>query len=99
MTCNQNLASQTGRFIPIYTPGNERVNLDPHTWAFNFGRRVCPGQHFADLTMFMAMASILATYDILPELDADGKLVLPKWSLPRAFLAIRYPSFPGLKLL
>ncbi|KAI0954722.1 hypothetical protein AcW1_006519 [Taiwanofungus camphoratus] len=35
-------------------------------------------QHFADLTMFMAMASILATYDILPELDADGKLVLPK---------------------
>lgn len=46
--------------------------------AFGFGRRLCPGQHVAMATMFILTSSILATMTISPDLDEDGKPILPK---------------------
>lgn len=37
---------------------------DPATYAFGFGRRVCPGQHLAEATLFSAIAATLAVFDI-----------------------------------
>jgi len=45
--------------------------------AFGFGRRVCPGQYFAFGSLFIMCSNILATMNIRPVLDADGKPLLP----------------------
>ncbi|KAF9043117.1 putative monooxygenase [Panaeolus papilionaceus] len=47
--------------------------------AFGFGRRVCPGMHFAEGTLFAIISTTLATCDILPGLDENGNEVLPKY--------------------
>lgn len=44
---------------------------------FGFGRRVCPGQAFAIHTITIAMAHILATFNITKPLDEDGNVVEP----------------------
>ena len=35
-------------------------------------RRLCPGRHFAQATIAIALASILHVFDVGPPLDADG---------------------------
>ena len=39
--------------------------------------RICPGQAFADQTLWLAMASIIATFDVRRPLDAEGREVTP----------------------
>ncbi|KAI0698605.1 CyP450 monooxygenase [Cytidiella melzeri] len=46
---------------------------DPSTLAFGFGRRVCPGRHFAKDNAFLTIASVLHVFDVLPSLDENGK--------------------------
>lgn len=65
------------RFSETNENGEPRA-LDPALAVFGFGRRICPGRHFADASLWLAMASILCTFDILPELDEGGREVLPK---------------------
>ncbi|KAI0062571.1 cytochrome P450 [Artomyces pyxidatus] len=43
---------------------------DPTRIAFGFGRRICPGKHFSEDTLWLLMARILATFNIEP-VDAD----------------------------
>ncbi|KAI0759411.1 cytochrome P450 [Trametes elegans] len=42
---------------------------DPAAWAFGFGRRVCPGRHLAENSLFIFIATMLATFDIEPPVD------------------------------
>ncbi|KZT11606.1 cytochrome P450 [Laetiporus sulphureus 93-53] len=46
--------------------------------AFGFGRRSCPGLHFAEGTTFAIVATMLATCDIVPAKDAYGKDIIPE---------------------
>ncbi|KAF9000900.1 cytochrome P450 [Cyathus striatus] len=48
------------------------INPDPKQFAFGFGKRACPGVHFAETTMLLAMAHILAHFDI--KLPTGGKM-------------------------
>lgn len=43
--------------------------------------RICPGQAFADSTLWIAMAGIIASFDVRPPLNAEGVEVCP----PAAF--------------
>ncbi|KAJ8462272.1 hypothetical protein ONZ51_g11007 [Trametes cubensis] len=54
--------------------------LDPGSVVFGFGRRFCPGKHFADDTLFINIASVLHAFDIMPALDSQGEPipVVPK---------------------
>ncbi|RPD64505.1 cytochrome P450 [Lentinus tigrinus ALCF2SS1-7] len=45
---------------------------DPTTYVFGFGRRICPGKHFAEASLFMVCASILHTFIISPPVDEAG---------------------------
>jgi len=45
---------------------------DPRSSVFGFGRRICPGRHFADNSIWLAMASVVATLDIRKARDANG---------------------------
>ncbi|KAJ7483529.1 cytochrome P450 [Mycena latifolia] len=58
---------------------------DPDTAAFGFGRRICPGKNMAMASLWITIASMLATLDIKKTRDATGKEVEPS-----------YEYFPGL---
>lgn len=44
------------------------------TWvsAFGYGKRICPGRHFVDTTMFIVIASIISVFNIEGKKRADG---------------------------
>ncbi|OCH93084.1 CyP450 monooxygenase [Obba rivulosa] len=68
---------------------------EPISMIFGAGRRICPGRHFANDTLYISMASILHVFDISPPVDAQGKLE-PKMtsgflSLPNAYDCIIKP--------
>ncbi|KAL5492942.1 hypothetical protein ACEPAI_4390 [Sanghuangporus weigelae] len=60
------------------TGESEATILDPSAIVFGFGRRICPGRHFAEADLWLAIANILAVYDILPTKDENGADILPK---------------------
>ncbi|KAL6297906.1 cytochrome P450 [Sparassis latifolia] len=62
------------RFLP--TPAGRG---EPHFSAgFGFGRRICPGRHFANNSAWLVVASILATFDITKAVREDGSVIEPK---------------------
>lgn len=47
---------------------------DDSTWAsgFGYGRRICPGRHFVDATLFIVVASLFSVFSIERVKRADG---------------------------
>ncbi|KAI0372684.1 cytochrome P450 [Pilatotrama ljubarskyi] len=45
---------------------------DPASFAFGFGRRICPGLDFADAYLYIVFASVLHVFSIGPPLDEKG---------------------------
>ncbi|KAL5520722.1 hypothetical protein ACEPAF_2724 [Sanghuangporus sanghuang] len=67
------------KFIPdrwLPSPGKE-CPLDPNKVAFGFGRRICPGRFFAENSVFIGIASILAVFNIERALDENGVPITP----------------------
>ncbi|KII84590.1 hypothetical protein PLICRDRAFT_179402 [Plicaturopsis crispa FD-325 SS-3] len=50
---------------------------DPAHAAFGFGRRICPGRYLAMSSLYIAVASVLATLNIEKAVDADGLPITP----------------------
>ncbi|KAF9233022.1 cytochrome P450 [Melanogaster broomeanus] len=72
------------------------LNDDAVGYVFGFGRRICPGRHFADASLWAAIASVLAVLKI--EKPA-GQFTEPKWILgqtnhPGPFLSRITPRVP-----
>ncbi|CAP85923.1 hypothetical protein E8E15_004471 [Penicillium rubens] len=60
--------------------GEAAANPDPakrDVFTFGAGRRICPGMHVAERSLFLGMSRILWAFDIAPETDAAGSLILP----------------------
>ncbi|KAJ7625709.1 cytochrome P450 [Roridomyces roridus] len=51
---------------------------DPEA-AFGFGRRMCPGRHAATSSIWIAVAYMLATFDIQKAVDSDGQIIEPTY--------------------
>jgi len=51
---------------------------DPFTYAFGYGRRICPGMHLAIDSMFVTIAMSLATLNIDKKKDANGQCIEPQ---------------------
>ncbi|KAF9456686.1 cytochrome P450 [Collybia nuda] len=66
-------------FIPerFLSPENSDVNPDPRPFAFGYGRRVCPGKHLADASLFMLVASTLSMFKISPAKDKNEMPIIP----------------------
>ncbi|KAF2475793.1 putative cytochrome P450 [Lindgomyces ingoldianus] len=47
-------------------------------FGFGSGRRVCPGTHVADRSMYLAMSRMLWAFDIKPKKDSEGNVKMPK---------------------
>ncbi|KAH7334815.1 cytochrome P450 [Rhizoctonia solani] len=51
----------------------------PNAPVFGFGRRSCPGNHYAEASLFIMFASMLAVFDMKPKVDpATGKEEMPE---------------------
>ncbi|KAL0575890.1 hypothetical protein V5O48_006090 [Marasmius crinis-equi] len=75
MSLNENVYSNPKAFDPSrFLPQPQGKGEPPFPSGFGFGRRICPGRHFADITLWNAIACTLATLEILPVKGADGKL-------------------------
>lgn len=50
-----------------------RVRDDPTlSLVFGIGRRICPGRHFVDATIFIVTASILSVFNVAKATDENG---------------------------
>jgi hypothetical protein len=66
---------------------------DPRMFAFGFGRRICPGAHIAEQSLFAILATVLHTLDVMPAKDQDGVNVVPDVRVNSGLLSHALP-FP-----
>ncbi|KLO09888.1 cytochrome P450 [Schizopora paradoxa] len=64
----------------------------PNDFVFGFGRRVCPGQDWAEKLLFIVVSSILATFSIERAIGDDGKQISPNEEYALGFLRQLGPS-------
>jgi cytochrome P450 len=62
--------------------GASETLADPSEFVFGFGRRICPGKAFGEENGWLAIARIVATFDISRALDEQGEEIIP----PAAFM-------------
>ncbi|KAH9929014.1 cytochrome P450 [Epithele typhae] len=63
---------------------------DPATMAFGYGRRVCPGKHFAETSLFIVIATVLHTLSLSPVVGPDGQPIMPSGKMTHGLLS--YPE-------
>lgn len=51
---------------------------DPAGFVFGFGRRICPGRRLAESTIFLAVAKVLATFEIGKARGSQGREIEPE---------------------
>ncbi|CAA7266278.1 unnamed protein product [Cyclocybe aegerita] len=61
-------------------------NVKDPTEAFGFARRFCPGMTTARESMWITIASILATFNIKQTLDGDGSPIIPSGECSSGFI-------------
>ncbi|KAM5539491.1 hypothetical protein V8D89_006943 [Ganoderma adspersum] len=69
---------EPARFLPERFLKDGKLNpdvRDPATVAFGFGRRICPGRHFAEASLFINIARVLHVFAIGPPLDECGEVI------------------------
>ncbi|KAJ7251396.1 cytochrome P450 [Mycena rebaudengoi] len=65
--------------------------------AFGFGRRVCPGRHMAQSTLWVTIASLLAVFDINKAIGEDGKVLEPSYEYHSSVVAMPLPFKCSIK--
>lgn len=52
------------------------------SFIFGFGRRVCPGRHFANASLWIAIANLLAVFEFRQPKNDKGEEVpiVPEWT-------------------
>ncbi|KAG7440989.1 cytochrome P450 [Guyanagaster necrorhizus] len=60
------------------------LNPDPRKFVFGYGRRVCPGRHLADNSLFIAIVMILSVFDVS---RIDEKAPKPDFSRSEGYIS------------
>ncbi|KAF9812881.1 hypothetical protein IEO21_05932 [Rhodonia placenta] len=90
MTRNDSFYPEPEMFRPERFEQMDRYTAearDPRNMVFGFGRRVCPGQDFADTSVWIAVANMVATLDIAVATDEAGKQSPPTGSFVPGFVS------------
>ncbi|KAF9078761.1 cytochrome P450 [Rhodocollybia butyracea] len=92
MNRDPNVYSEPDRFMPerfLDSPDGPFTSIN-NILAFGFGRRVCVGRYMADNTVWLAIASVLATLDLQKAKDNEGNEVDIPGEYTRTFF--RHPK-------
>lgn len=65
--------------------------VDPRTYAFGFGRRVCPGKHIADQGLFATLSAVIHTLHVLRAKDSAGLEIIPEAKTTSGLLSHAIP--------
>ncbi|KAG1789013.1 uncharacterized protein HD556DRAFT_826475 [Suillus plorans] len=60
----------------------EEPETEPRTMCFGFGRRICPGFHVANVSIWISTAMSLAAFDISKVVENDVEITSEVESLP-----------------
>ncbi|KAK0479643.1 cytochrome P450 [Armillaria novae-zelandiae] len=81
------LAFDPDRFIP---KDGKEAQPEP-TFAFGFGRRICPGRHLAQNTAWIAIVSMVSTLSFSKALDSEGRVIEPSSTYTSEFVSFPLP--------
>ncbi|KAJ7927763.1 cytochrome P450 [Mycena leptocephala] len=83
MSLDEGVYSDPKSFFPERFLPKPAGKGEPHfsNVAFGFGRRICSGQCVADNSVWIAIASILASSNISNAVDEDGNVIVPESKL------------------
>ncbi|KAL4242334.1 cytochrome P450 family protein [Abortiporus biennis] len=94
MLRNEEIYPDAHSFIPErYMVEADEVTIkrrDPRNYVFGFGRRKCPGSHLIESSLWIVIATFIATVDIQKAKDVEGNYVEPKVEFENA--VFRIPS-------
>lgn len=75
---------------------------DPKNYVFGFGRRICPGKALVHSSIWVLIASIIATSNIKKAVDGEGNPIEPEVVFDNAVfrldLHFSYPSMTNLSM-
>ncbi|PCH37258.1 cytochrome P450 [Wolfiporia cocos MD-104 SS10] len=90
MTQDSTLYPEPEKFCPErfqdMTPG-EAEQKDPSNFIFGFGRRICPGRHFADENIWLAIACTASLFNIQKARDIHGRKITPDAAFSSGFVS------------
>ncbi|CAE6469330.1 unnamed protein product [Rhizoctonia solani] len=74
ITCDESIYPEPGRFNPDRFL-DSKAPLSP---AFGYGRRICPGSHFAEANLFLLISTLMYIVDIQRVVDENGQEAIPE---------------------
>ncbi|EGN96539.1 hypothetical protein SERLA73DRAFT_184621 [Serpula lacrymans var. lacrymans S7.3] len=83
MAQNEDKYPEPSKYKPErFFTADGKLNDDTLGFVFGFGRRVCAGRHIGDATVWAAIASILAVFNVTKAKDEHGDdiEVIPQWT-------------------
>ncbi|KAM5545443.1 hypothetical protein V8D89_000481 [Ganoderma adspersum] len=83
------LAFKPERFLPVSAGGLGEPDCAPA--VFGYGRRICPGMHLAEASLWMYAAGMLAVLHIKPVRGEDGGELPPRAELGPGVICIPKP--------
>ncbi|KAF9456701.1 cytochrome P450 [Collybia nuda] len=92
ITLDENVYSDAAAFNPARFLPKPSGHGEPFPeGAFGFGRRICPGRHLADASLWIVMVSVLATLDISKVVDDKGREITPEVVFTSGITSHPYP--------
>jgi len=87
ITRNEEVYPEPENFIPERFWGKMNSEAAHQVDAvFGFGRRVCPGQAFAESSVFLIMSNVIATMDLARAVDEAGVPITPSVEFTKSFI-------------
>ncbi|KAF8708053.1 RNA-dependent RNA polymerase, partial [Rhizoctonia solani] len=93
--CEQAMGRDPRYYLNTETFDPDRY-LDPQTPRaprFGWGRRKCPGAHFAEASIFMIVASLLTTFTFSRKRTEDGQEIVPQVEAERDSMMLELKPF------
>ncbi|KDN33966.1 hypothetical protein RSAG8_12951, partial [Rhizoctonia solani AG-8 WAC10335] len=70
---------------------------DPSTYAFGFGRRVCPGLHIAQQSLWITISNILANFEVSKARTAEESEITPSEDFTKDIISRPLPFGCSIK--
>ena len=71
------LCQDSGDDLGLYDSAVNPDGTKRDQFTFGAGRRICPGMHVAERSLFLGIARMLWAFDIKPKTDSEGNKIIP----------------------